>query len=232
MNPTLHTYDQFEQCIADLSQRIASDLTHGIADLGVATLAVSGGGTPRLLFERLSRMDIDWANVRITLVDDRCVEPEDQASNTRLVRETLLQNNAAAAEFHPLYRPPLSGESLIADSAEMLRNQFTHFDHVILGMGDDGHTASIFPDSAIREQALDPMNSQSVMLSEKAEAGYFRITQTLSQLVDADFISLLVQGKSKLDLLNQILEQGDASTYPIAAFLFQQETPLHIFAAQ
>lgn len=232
MNPTLHQYDQFEQCVLELSERIASDLAQGIADLGVATLAVSGGGTPRPLFERLSQMDIDWANVRITLVDDRCVEPEDQASNTRLVRETLLQNNATAAEFHPLYRPPLTGEGLVQDAEEMLRNQFTHFDHVILGMGDDGHTASIFPDSAIRDKALDPQSSQTVMLSDKEEAGYFRITQTLSQLLDADFISLLVQGKSKLDLLHKILDQGESSTYPIAAFLFQQQTPLHIYAAQ
>ncbi len=232
MSPRLHQFDEFATCVNALAELITGDLKQGIAEEGVATLALSGGSTPKALFEQLSHASIDWANVRITLVDDRCVEPEDQASNTRLVRETLLRWAASAAEFHPLHRPPLTGDILLGEASEMLRNQFSRYDHVLLGMGDDGHTASIFPGAAISEQALNPENPASVMLSEKAEAGYFRITQTLSQLLQADRISLLVKGPGKLDLLNEILQQGDNSPYPIARFLFQQQVPVDIYAAK
>lgn len=232
MSPTLHEYSSFDESVVALADLIAEKLNAGIAKNGFATLALSGGSTPKALFEYLAQMQLDWTNVRITLVDDRCVPPDHEASNARLVRESLLTNYASAAEFHTLHRPPLEGEPLVNDATDVLRTLFSNYDLVLLGMGEDGHTASIFPGSAICEKALDPNDSSVVMLSEKEEAGYFRITQTLSQLLQSDQIALQVKGPEKLQLLQQILEQGESSPYPIARFLFQQQVPVDIFAAE
>lgn len=231
MSPTLHQTSDFQHSVAALADLVAERLEAGIAENGFATMAVSGGSTPKALFEYLAQMEFDWSSVRIVLVDDRCVPPDHEASNVRLVRESLLTGYASAAEFHSLYRPPLEGSELQIDAEDMLETLFPSYDLVLLGMGDDGHTASIFPNSAICDEALDPQNSHSVMLSEKAEAGYFRITQTLSKLLQTEQIALLLKGQDKLQLLQQILEQGEASSYPIARFLFQQQVPVDIYVA-
>lgn len=231
MSPTLHQTSDFQHSVEALADLVIERLEAGIAENGFATMAVSGGSTPKALFECLAQMEFDWSSVRIVLVDDRCVPPDHEASNVRLVRESLLTGYASTAEFHSLYRPPLEGDALANDATDILQNLFPSYDLVLLGMGDDGHTASIFPGSAICEEALNPQNSKSVMLSEKAEAGYFRITQTLSQLLQSDQIALLLKGQDKLKLLQQILEEGEASPYPIARFLFQQQVPVDIYVA-
>lgn len=232
MNPNLHQFSEFQESVAALADLVADKIEAGIAKNGYATLAVSGGSTPKALFEHLAKMQLEWDNVRITLVDDRCVPSDHEASNAKLVRDSLLTGYASAAEFHSLHRPPLEGGALVSDASDLLDSLFPNFDLVLLGMGDDGHTASIFPGSAICEKALDPNDRAAVMLSEKPEAGYFRITQTLSQLLQSSQIALLLKGQDKLELLQKILEQGESSPYPIAHFLFQQQVPVDIYAAE
>ena len=115
-----------------LATDVANALQHHVRIKGSACLAVSGGTTPKLFFETLSRIDIPWSKITITLVDDRQVPDTNPRSNAKLVRDNLLQNRAAGAEFVPLFENP---------DAENVAT----LDVVVLGMGTDGHTASLFP---------------------------------------------------------------------------------------
>lgn len=125
-------FEAREALAATLARDVAEELERAIEAKGRATLAVSGGTTPKLFFEKLSEIDIPWARVSVTLVDERQVPETSERSNARLVRTHLLRNRAAAARFVPLVDNP---------DAEKIPS----FDVAVLGMGNDGHTASFFP---------------------------------------------------------------------------------------
>lgn len=144
-----HAVPEAAAQVQALAASIANTLTHVIEVQGSACLAVSGGRSPIALFAALRVLPLRWADVSITLVDERAVPPEHADSNARLVREHLLQDAAAAARFFPLVLSPhVHGESVDVDACVATANDpFQQPDVVILGMGDDGHTASLFPDA-------------------------------------------------------------------------------------
>jgi 6-phosphogluconolactonase len=131
---------------AELAQQLADDvaswLRAAIVKKNFAVLAVSGGSTPKPFFANLSNMQLEWSKVQITLVDERQVPEDSVRSNAKLVKESLLQNFAAEAQFIPLFENP---------NAQNLKA----FDVVILGMGNDGHTASFFPGGDNLVEALN-----------------------------------------------------------------------------
>ena len=139
-----------------LARHVAGQLRQDIAIHGAASLAVSGGGTPRNMFQRLSRCELDWSRVWITLVDERWVDPGDADSNERLVRQYLLQNKADSARFVGLKSAHADPAQGIAEISRRLARIPRPFTRVILGMGADGHTASWFPQAANLEALLDP----------------------------------------------------------------------------
>jgi 6-phosphogluconolactonase len=220
---------------ARLAQDIAQRLNAAIDARGVAVLSVSGGKSPIALFEALRMQDIAWDKVRITLVDERCVPNTHPDSNALLVQTHLLQGLAAQAQFvpmvntssgalpAPLVQAKVAGLALIAAGIA---------DVLVLGMGTDGHTASLFPDAPNLQDALDPRNTQACVAIElahpPANAPYARVTQTLAHILSARHIVLPLSGAEKLTTLQQAWGQPDPR-YPVSYVLHQTQTPVALW---
>lgn len=218
-----------ETLVAELAERVIRALQKSIACHGWASLAVSGGSTPQPLFTKLSQQDISWQDVVITLVDERWVDPTDSASNEQLVRQDLLQDQAAAATFIGLkniFPTAAEGQAQCAQDLGKVPRPFTV---LILGMGNDGHTASLFPGSAQLVAATD-MNSGTVcMATTPAHAPHERMTLTLPTLLDADEVILHIHGLEKKAVLAKAQEKGLAEDMPIRFLLWQQKTPVAVY---
>lgn len=233
LNPrvALESYESREALEVVLCQRIVERLSHGIAVNGKAVLVVSGGRTPAALFQRLSEQVIDWSKVTVTLADERWVDNQHDDSNERSVRMHLLQNEAAAARFLPLYNgaeTPFAGQAQLETELAALPEKI---DAVILGMGEDGHTASFFPDAAELGQALDPQPSHACAAVTPPVAPWPRMTLTLPRLLASAAIYVHLCGESKLPVLQQALEAGVVEAMPIRSVLRQSQTPVSVLWA-
>ena len=196
-----------DELAAALSADVAARLADAIAARGDAVLAVSGGTTPKRLFAALSKTEIDWPRVTVTLVDERWVDETSDRSNARLVRENLLRNQAASARFVPLYRN--EAEAAALDT----------FAVTLLGMGTDGHTASFFPGGDTLDEALDLKSGERILKLEAAGAGETRVTFTLPALIESDFLALHIEGEEKRATLDRAEGDGPVEDMPIRAFL-------------
>jgi 6-phosphogluconolactonase len=220
---------------AELAQDIARRLEAAIAARGFAVLSVSGGKSPIALFEALHRQPIDWSKVHVTLVDERCVPGTHPDSNARLVQTHLLQDHARAAHLVPMVSeaaPPLAPPAVLAQAASLALQAAGRTDVLVLGMGADGHTASLFPDALNLAEALDLNNPQACMAIElanpPANAPYQRLTQPLAQLLRARHIALPLSGADKLATL-RLAQQGVSPAYPISYVLHQTQTPVALW---
>lgn len=196
-----------------LGEHVAKLLSDAVVQNGSASIAVSGGGTPKLFFTELSKQDIDWQNVTITLVDERWVDATSDRSNAKLVNDLLLQNYAANAKFLPLFNADIKASQIndIADKYKAL----LPFDVVILGMGGDGHTASFFPDGNKLSDATD-LNATNILIDMEAEgAGEPRVTFTLPPLINAGETILHIEGARKKQVFDEAKNKGDANALPI-----------------
>ncbi len=198
-----------------LARDVTEELLRAIEAKGKATLAVSGGTTPKLFFEHLSRADIPWHRVTVTLVDERQVPETSERSNARLVRETLLRNRAAAARFVPLFGN---------DAAE----KAAPFDVAVLGMGNDGHTASFFPGADRLDEAIDSGTPQRLIAISAPGAGEPRLTFTLPVLEKAGRLKLHIEGEDKKKVLAKALADGPEQDMPVRAIL-RSATPLTLY---
>lgn len=204
---------------AQLARQTEAALVARLKARGSAMLAVSGGSTPGLLFQRLSAADLDWSRVTITLVDERWVPEDDPRSNAALVRRTLLVNQAAAARFIPLYNGAKTPESGLAAMQGLFAEQPLPFAAVILGMGEDGHTASFFPGGDHLDAALNPPPGRLLESMNAPGAGEPRITFTLPVLVQSDFMALHIEGERKRTVLEAAQKPGRDQDLPVRAVL-------------
>jgi 6-phosphogluconolactonase len=199
-------FEAREALAETLARDVADELERAIEAKGRATLAVSGGTTPKLFFEKLSEIDIPWSRVSVTLVDERQVPETSERSNARLVRLHLLRNRAAAAKFIPLVGNP---------DAEKLPS----FDVAVLGMGSDGHTASFFPGGDRLTEALDADSDKRLIEMTAPGAGEPRLTFTLPVLEQAGRLALHIEGADKKQVLKKALEDGPEEDMPVRAVL-------------
>ena len=196
-----------DELAAALAADVSARLADAVAARSSAVLAVSGGTTPKRFFAALSRMPIDWSKVLVTLVDERCVDETSERSNARLVRENLIQNEAAKATFVPLYRNET--EAMTLDP----------FAVAILGMGTDGHTASFFPGGDTLAEALDMKSGRRVLRINAPASGEQRITFTLPSLLESDFLALHIEGEDKRLVLAKAEDDGPVEAMPIRGVL-------------
>ncbi len=205
-----------------LAEVVAAALRAALNEQGKASLVVSGGSTPMPFFKSLSTQQLDWKNVVVTLADERWVPYEHDDSNERLVAEHLLQNEAAAASFCSLYdgaaETPEAGALTV--SKRIGRELPLPITVLILGMGTDGHTASLFPDTDGLEQAMDLDNPATVQIMHPAASPHARITLTRRALLDSTHRFLHVTGSAKKTLIDSIDTEA-SKKLPIAAFLDQ-----------
>ena len=201
----------------DFANRLVSILQQAIAERGEAYLVVSGGKTPQALFNTLSQVDLAWDKVTVLLADDRWLDDQQTDSNERLVKATLLQHNAKAARFVSLYANVASAFEGVAQVLPRIASLPT-FDAVILGMGEDGHTASLFPCSAQITDGLAD-NAPAVLAVQPQTAPYQRMSLSLPRLLDSRNIFLHLVGSNKLAVLNKAMGEPDVLAMPIRAFL-------------
>lgn len=214
-----------------LANKVATELIKAIDLKGKASLAVSGGSTPKGFFNKLSQFDLPWDKVTVTLADERWVEFESDASNTRLVHESLLQNKAEQATFFHLKRGDLNEQTLTELNTEA-KAALLPFDVLILGMGEDGHTASLFPCSDQIEQGLSLSTQDALMKVVPKTAPNDRITFTFAQLIKSKNIILHVCGENKKVVLNKANAGNDFFEMPIRAFLQNQTIETQVYWAE
>ena len=219
-----------------LGQAVTQCLKGALERHGEASLVVSGGSTPAPVLRYLSDADIDWSKVTVTLADERWVPPGHPDSNESLVRETLLQGKAAAASFVPLYRPDLTeGDALplIAADVSAMHQPFTV---VMLGMGGDGHTASLFPDAAMDEllPAMALYNTSVVAFLHPPSVSQARISLTRACLLHAENRFLHITGDGKCDVLAAALDACEGGEWqpgyaPVVGLLTEQPAKATVF---
>lgn len=200
-------FDDGEQLAQALAKQVAADLRGALARHGEASIALSGGNTPKRFFQALSTQTLDWARVTVLPIDERWLPPEHPRSNERLLRENLLQHNAAVARLLPLYRPTETPEMALMPVLTKIANEGLPLDVAVLGMGDDGHVASLFPDlgydnPALREIGLQPRGRAPVMSVRTAAMPEPRMTLTLSAIFTAPALYLHIEGDKKRAVLD------------------------------
>ena len=186
----------------NVSKFIIEKLNSAIEREGQASLVVSGGSSPISIYEELSNADVLWSKVFLTLVDDRLVEPNHEDSNQNLLYKHLIKNKAKEVKFFPL-----------DDEVSFNKDFKKPFDITLLGMGEDGHFASLFPNMINLPEAFS-LNTEPRVLKTPALGIplYPRITMNLSMIMESSYIILLVKGKLKQDILDKAKMNSD---YPI-----------------
>lgn len=230
MSPIEEIYSQREMASRIAAERIASALRRRLESAETAAFVCSGGTTPGRCYDALSTTPLEWARVRVTLSDERWVNPDDEASNERLVRIRLLKGEARDARLVPLYREGLSPEQGCEEFAAAAAGELERpFACALLGMGEDGHFASLFPDNPAPELGLDPAADRLCLPVATAASDLSRVSLTLAALADSDEIVLLIFGKAKWQVYERA-RKGDESL-PVTALLTSAARPVRVIWA-
>lgn len=224
----VHHHASAEELDVALARFVATRLSEALIAWGEASLVVSGGRTPTGFFQQLAQQPLDWSGISITLADERWVDESDEQSNARLVRQHLLQGPAAAARFIPLYHPAATPQDSADAACTALDTLDDAFDVVVLGMGDDGHTASLFPGSPQLDAALHDTGKPCLAV-EASKPPRDRLTLTAARLRHAHHIVLHVTGQTKWQVLGTALASGPMTEYPVRALIQHEHPSRHVF---
>lgn len=222
MTFSIRSFPDSDSLAATLAEKVADGLKAAIALRGQATLAVSGGTTPIRFFECLSVIELDWSRVTVTLADERFVPPSAERSNEKLVRDNLLVAKATAASFVPLYSQTTDVEDAANMAATSISALGLPLDILVLGMGTDGHTASLFPDATDADALMTATPGPAVLPVHAPSAGEPRLTLSLDTLSNARAIYLHIEGATK----RAVLERAGTEALPVAAVLEAAKTPV------
>lgn len=225
----LHQYDTDTAMNSALANAIREDLQQAINLRGKASLALSGGPITIELFQILSQTQLPWSQVYITLVDERWVDRHHEDSNERLIHTHLLQNQAKSAHFISMTTEAENPYDGVDEIGQRLKQQLPlPIDVLVLGMGNDGHTASLFPHAANLAKGLDMHSKQLVIDMKPLTAPHDRISLTLPVIVASQHLYLQLSGTKQNQVFQQALDGNDSNDMPIRAVL-QQRPDLEIY---
>ena len=224
-----HIFETREEASIAAAERIRDAIAHRLELQKAATLVVSGGTTPARCFAELAHLDIEWGRVNVVASDDRWVPADHDDSNEALIRRSLLINGASMAGLLPFFKADTPIEVRCEELDEEIRFIPFPFACSLLGMGADGHFASLFPDADNLQEGLD-LESQKLCLPVHTEASpYARVSLTLAALSRSDEIVLLFFGDEKRKVFEKAMA-GNAR-YPVTRLLRQKRAPVHTYWA-
>ena len=220
--------------VAKASAAIEAVLRQAVETRGRASLMVSGGSSPRPLYERLSKADLNWSKVTVSLVDERWVDAGEAGSNEDFIRANLIQNNASAANFFGLKTKHATAKAGLQASEARFKPVDQPFDICVMGMGSDAHTASWFPHSKGLDMALAPHNP-NILCAIDAEVAPVagdhphRISLTLGAVLTSHTVILFIPGDAKRAVFDAASSKPLFEA-PVKALLDAGQN-LHIFAS-
>jgi 6-phosphogluconolactonase len=227
-------FDSREAMIDAVYEHSINALEAALADAGEASFLVSGGSSPAPIYQRLSEADIDWASIKVALVDERWVDFDHEKSNEAFIVKTLLQNHAANATLMGMKNTaadPQSGQAQCEAAYQTLSAPFTV---TVLGMGPDGHTASLFPHAQGLQEALDTRARCSAITAQQSEVTgecTERMTLSLAGIANSQHVLLLISGDEKLATYREAMAGGDVEAMPVRAVLQQDDVPVTVYWA-
>jgi 6-phosphogluconolactonase len=212
-----HEYSREEDWTAAAAAAIAVPLRDALTEFREASLLLSGGNTPEPVYRALAEQDLDWDRVQVGLVDERWLPPTDDNSNGRLIRNALLRERAAMADFRALARHDGDRGKALEEANAWLPQEL---DVAVLGMGDDGHVASLFPGMPGLGEAL-ASSEPYVAVDAEGIAGARdwpqRVSLTPAGMARARRRVLLIRGVGKRALIERALREGGVRRWPVLA---------------
>ncbi|MBT5186723.1 MAG: 6-phosphogluconolactonase [Kordiimonadaceae bacterium] len=228
---TENIFESREELVSDLCAEIISKLSQSIDERQKASMLLSGGSTPGPLYDLMSKQEMNWKNVYFSVTDERWLETNHQDSNERLVRATLLQNKAASANYVSLKSNQPTPHMGQKDTEQNFADFPFPIDIVLLGMGEDGHMASLFPNIEDSQKAMDKEIKYFCHAIKREEGDVDRMTVTLNGLLKSKRIILYFYGQKKLDVYNKAKELKSDSL-PISYLLHQDKVPISLYWAE
>lgn len=225
--PKFHAHDDVEHWVAAAVQDTIAALQRALQDDGRTRLLVSGGSTPAPVYRALAKQELDWAKVEIALVDERWLPAGDPNSNARLIQETLLTDHAAAGYFQPM----LNASRSLPETVLAANRMSAPASVILLGMGPDGHTASLFPGMRGLAEAFGSRTDYvEVDANGCTGAGPWprRISLTPAGMAKSPIRLLLIRGEQKRDVIRRALDGADPSELPIRIVFSLPGPPLQI----
>jgi len=214
--PRWRRFADREELAAEVATAVEAAVKRGVSRRGHASLVISGGSTPEAFLPGVARLELPWKQVSILLADERRVPEDSVHSNTAMLRRVLLSApGPSRARFVSLI-----GSPDLASVRARLPQSDVPYDLVLLGMGSDGHFASLFPGSPRLAELLAPDNAErvaTVPAPTTAKPAVERITMTLAELTRADRVVLVIQGQEKRAVLEEALAHGDRIATPVVA---------------
>jgi len=229
MSRVLHSFQTQESLVEALSHSIIQDLQEAIEERGKASLIVSGGSTPKPLFQKLSTLSLDWEKVSVGLCDERWIPSLDEESNEHLVKTTLLQDKASKATFVGMYEEACEADAAEKLCSQKIKERLFPFDVLILGMGTDAHTASLFPHNVKLGQAFDLESEALCIAIEPTTAPYMRMSLTRKALLSAEHIYLHFEGREKQAVYAEVLAGDDSYAMPIRSIVNQYDKQIKVY---
>jgi 6-phosphogluconolactonase len=232
MTVKINRFDDRSSMVEALQREFSEQLQQALEQRQQATLLLSGGSTPEPLYQQLSRTDLAWERINVALVDERWVNSDNVASNERFLRESLCVNQASKATLLGMKNNAAS----VFDGVDECNSNYARlpkpYDICLLGMGGDGHTASLFPGAAGLDEALHSQLPCAAIRANPSEVTgklLHRMTLTAPQILSSEKLILMITGDAKWQVFEKASNALDATRLPISFFIHQTRLPLEVY---